>query len=402
MKPVIYSKAESSLVRELTYNDQTWVLHVGLHNGGGYSYQDFPPDEYDAFLMAPSKGTFYNQHVKGRYESLNDKDLPAVMPKMIDGDWNDVEPLPPPAMDDTWPPKSAFDAIPEDTLEIAGGTIGVTGGSDVVVSAPEPVALMVLAPVREVMEKLSDVGSKLAVLNKKSDTLTKRSFAVSDRASYDDVQAIVKAIKAHGGEIVSLIDPVRDVFYKAYSAIQERQKLATEPLNIAMKTANASLNAYDDKMAAEARERQRIADKAAADAAEAARKAESERLTLAAVEDHLQDGDTEAAELLFQIPIEAPSQPIYSEKVYSYEPKLPDVSKRKNWKGEILDIEAIILDVAAGIKYMKEHGNLGGHAPANFLSANNTSINQVAKALESNAKFPGIRFHNDVVRATRS
>src|ERR1700722_13372846 len=316
MKPVIYSKAESSLVRELTYNDQTWVLHVGLHNGGGYSYQDFPPDEYDAFLMAPSKGTFYNQHVKGKYDSLNDKDLPAQMPQTID---SDLEVLPPPAMDDTWPPKYAFDAIPEDSLEIAGGAA-------VEVLEPE-VALVTTAPLTEVMGKLNSVSSQLAVLNKKSLTFTSRTFSVTDRKSYDDVQSVVKLIKAHGGEIVALVDPVRDVFYRPYNAIQTKQKEATEPLNIAMKTANAALNAYDDKMAAEARERQRIADKAAADAAEAARKAESERLTLAAVEDHLQDGNTEAAEKLFADPIEAPSQPIYSEKVFSYEPQVQGVSK---------------------------------------------------------------------------
>lgn len=396
LEPVTYSKAESSLIREIQYNDSEWILHVVMHNSNGYHYQNFPPEEYDAFLMAPSKGSFYNKNVKGRYESLNDKDLPVEMPKTIDAKLDDV--LPPPAMDDTWPPRAAFDAVAgaDDALEIAG-----SAAVEPEVLEPE-VALVTTAPLTEVMSKLSSVSTQLAALNKKSLAFISQEFAVTDRKSYDEVQTTVKLIKSHGAEIVALVDPIRDVFFKAYSAIQGKQKEATEPLNIAMKTANAALNAYDDKMAAEARERQRIADKAAADAAEAARRAESERLTLAAVEDKLAEGDTKAAEMLFADPIEAPAQPIYSERVYSYEPEVKGVSKRKNWKGDVLDIEAIIIDVAEGIKCMKANGNLGGHAPANFLTANGTSINQVAKALESNAKFPGIRFYNDAVRATRA
>lgn len=426
MEPVKFTKEESSLVSSIQYDEATWVLDVLFHNGNGYSYSDVGPEVYAEMLKADSKGSYYNRNIKGHYESLNHRDLPPEMePKTIEGDfkeqlkasvdehsgfgqpgWKDMPKVeftkegfvdPPQMRDPSWPPEDVMDVIMgNDALEVAGGAT-----AEPEVMAPVT-ALVVVGPVQEMMAKLSDVSSKLAVLNKKSEVYTKRSFVVTDQATYDEVQQAVRGIKAHGGEIVQLIDPVRDVFYRAYSAIQEKQKAAVEPLNIAMKAANGVLNMWDDQKTREAQERQRKADRLANEQAEKDRQAESQRLTLAAVDDHLIAGDTAAAERLFAEPIEAPSQPVYAEKVYSEAPAPKGVSKRKNWKGEVVDIVELILDVAEGIKSLRANGNLGGHAPVTFLEADAVAINQAVKGLEENARFPGIRAYNEAVRSTRA
>lgn len=404
MEPVKFTVEQSSLISSIQYDEAEWVLDVKFHNGNGYSYQNVGPEVYAELLDAESKGSYYNRNIKGHFESLNHRDMPPEMePKTIEGTFQEQLKESVEERDPSWPPEDVMDAVMgNDALEVPGGTLGVAGGPDVKVVAPEPVALMVIGPVNEVMAKLSDVSQQLAVLNKKSSGLIVREFLVKDQATYDEVQQAVKDIKTHGGEIVKLVDPVRDVFYRAYVAVQERQKAATEPLNEAIRKANASLNAYDDLMAARRREQQRLADEEAARRSEELRKAESERLTLAAVDDHLQAGDTQAAERLFEEPIQAPSQPVYADRIYSEAPPPKGVSKRPNWKGEVTDIVEIILDVAKGIEYSRANpGKSAGNAPVSFLEADQSAINTTIKGTEGNVHYPGIRNYNDTVRSTR-
>jgi len=425
MEPVRYSKEESSLIESVQFDESTWTLDVHMHNKNSYSYSDVPPEVYDEFLRSPSKGSFYNRNIKGKFESLNHKDLPAQMPETpvkdqlrasmaeqtIEGEPFDITRVetdfelnfsdkPSPIMvveeDPNWPPQAAFDAIPEDdALEVAGGAAVVE--PEVVVET----ALVTVAPINEVMGKLATASKQLSVFATRSAVLLARPFVVTNNIDYLAVQTTVKEIKQHGIDIAAVIDPIRETFYRAYNAVQTKQKEALDPLNAAIRVANQVLNAYDTKLENEARERQRLADKAAAEASEARRRQESERLTLAAVDDHLQAGDTDAAERLFADPIEAPSQPVYAERVYTEAPITKGVSKRKNWGGEVTDFEALVLDVAEGIKSMKASGNVGGHAPINFLEANMTAVNQACKALEANAKYPGIMSRNNAVRSTR-
>lgn len=395
MEPVRFTKEQSSLISSIQYDEATWVLDIHMHNGNAYSYSDVGPETYAELMKADSKGSFYNRNIKGHFESFNHKDLPAEMPATIEGEFKEqLKTSVAEDRDPSWPPEDVMDAIMgTDALEVAGETKDET---------PPPVALMVLAPVQEVIAKLNDVGLQLSVLNKRSAELLVLPMAVTDNATHAAVQQTVKDLKAHGGEIIKLVDPVRDVFYKAYTAIQERQKAATEPLNEGIRLRNSALNAYETKLDNEARQRQRLADEEADRQSAARQKQESERLTLAALDDHLEAGQTAAAERLFEEPIQAPAQPVYAEKIYSEAPATKGVSKRKNWKGEVQDIVELILDVAEGIKHARANdGNNGGHAPISFLEADQSAINTTIKGTEGNVKYPGIRVYNDTVRSTR-
>jgi len=43
------------------------ILTVVFHNGRAYDHPGVPYAMFEALLLAESKGVFYNQHIRGRY-----------------------------------------------------------------------------------------------------------------------------------------------------------------------------------------------------------------------------------------------------------------------------------------------------------------------------------------------
>ena len=54
--------------KSIGYNGETQELHVQFLSGGYYIYHDIPQEVFDGMLDAPSKGSFLNRDVKGRYQ----------------------------------------------------------------------------------------------------------------------------------------------------------------------------------------------------------------------------------------------------------------------------------------------------------------------------------------------
>ena len=123
---------------------------------------------------------------------------------------------------------------------------------------------------------------------------------------------------------------------------------------------------------------------------------------MSAVNDAFAEGDEERANMLFENPVEAPPVPAYAPRIEPGFVPMTGVSKRENWSGEVVDIEALILDIAEGIKLKRAGKDTGGHAPSTFLAPAQTQINQQAKASKDTKTFPGIRFVNTPVRSTRT
>jgi hypothetical protein len=66
MTEMIY--VDSSNVEAIGYDADAQELHVQfLSSGGYYVYHDVPRHVFDAFMSAPSKGSFLNREVKGVY-----------------------------------------------------------------------------------------------------------------------------------------------------------------------------------------------------------------------------------------------------------------------------------------------------------------------------------------------
>lgn len=59
-----YTPVTSSSLAEVGYEPRTRTLGVRFRNGGEYHYRHVPQDVYDGLLKAPSKGTYFDQHIK--------------------------------------------------------------------------------------------------------------------------------------------------------------------------------------------------------------------------------------------------------------------------------------------------------------------------------------------------
>lgn len=58
----------SSSIKCIDYDVATGILAVTLTRGATYLYHGVPESVVASFLSAPSKGQFYNQYIRGRYQ----------------------------------------------------------------------------------------------------------------------------------------------------------------------------------------------------------------------------------------------------------------------------------------------------------------------------------------------
>lgn len=69
--PDDWVSVSSSAVKEVAYDPYTRRLWVRFTSGPkAYAFDGFPPAKWKLFLAAGSKGTFYHQHIQGRYRAL--------------------------------------------------------------------------------------------------------------------------------------------------------------------------------------------------------------------------------------------------------------------------------------------------------------------------------------------
>lgn len=64
----------SRVIRAFLYDAAARVLTVRFVSGRAYRYRDVPPEIVTAFRAAPSKGVFFNAHIRDRFAC---RELPA-------------------------------------------------------------------------------------------------------------------------------------------------------------------------------------------------------------------------------------------------------------------------------------------------------------------------------------
>ena len=57
----------SHLLASAGYDPETQILEVEFSRGGIYEYEGVQPEIYQAFLAAPSHGSYLLSEIKGRY-----------------------------------------------------------------------------------------------------------------------------------------------------------------------------------------------------------------------------------------------------------------------------------------------------------------------------------------------
>ncbi|MGA1354220.1 MAG: KTSC domain-containing protein [Candidatus Limnocylindrus sp.] len=77
--PVNYDlhPVRSSMIREIGYTTPKRQMHVRFNTGNVYGFSDVPVDVYSGLLKADSKGTYFNENVRDKYEH---KKMAAVIP----------------------------------------------------------------------------------------------------------------------------------------------------------------------------------------------------------------------------------------------------------------------------------------------------------------------------------
>jgi hypothetical protein len=434
-----FTLCDSTLISEYRYDDETWTLALRFRGTGELRlYAEFPPDVADDFEASASKGKFFNAHIARQYpvqklESGPTLDPPppvAADPELeadiaaLEAEWvrdapapKEAEPLslqglladadapiaatsygglsrslfPDPPIH--FPPaRSSFAVNGFDAQEVAQPEVSQ---NEIKLPLPEP---QILSP-EQAVAVISPKSPKADALTAEAHRLAAIGIDVSDHASYTQLFNHTQRLTTVRKALFDLIDPYREIAYRAYEAIQTLNKTRLGPPDLAIKGNKIKLVVYEQVQEAKRAEAQRLADVAAAAAAEAERLRIQEELTLAEVGDAFALGDTARAEELFENPIAVAPLPSYAARVAGYAP--PPVkggSTGKNWKAVVTDKEALILDIAAGIEFFKKNGHLGGHAPVTFLTLNEVAMNAEAKAKEKQLVYPGVHAENQPVK----
>ena len=61
---------DSSMIKSVGYDKSNQSLMINFNKGKIYSYANVPQAVYIEMTKAESKGAFFHQHIKGKYEAV--------------------------------------------------------------------------------------------------------------------------------------------------------------------------------------------------------------------------------------------------------------------------------------------------------------------------------------------
>lgn len=64
-------RPQSSNIREIAYDPASREMQVTFHSGSTYSYQGVSAADHQAFVGAPSAGSHFAAHIKGKYQGVS-------------------------------------------------------------------------------------------------------------------------------------------------------------------------------------------------------------------------------------------------------------------------------------------------------------------------------------------
>lgn len=406
------TQCDSSLIRAYDFDFDASILTIVFKSTNEVRhYTGFPPELFWEFEESESKGKFFNSRIKAQFEVLksgkvSDEQIAAAVSETSthineDGDTTVVK------TKVTGYQYVGSDEVLPEGARVISPDLGITD-DDIrsVDPAYSPVRDENLT--REEEEALAEPAKKKTavdgVLSQWNALVTTQPavLKIADAKHYTTVAETLKKKVGIRDTVFGILDPIREIVYKAYKDVMERQKAILAPIDESIKADKTALLAYDQEQQRIAREAQQKAQREAEEAQERERQRQTEELRLQVASDHAETGNIEEAEAsLFDETIQAPVTPVYAPYVPAATPVTAGLSGRKNWKARLISLEALVLDVAEGIKCQKEKGNLMGHAPLNVLEAKLTALNQAAKASERVDLYPGVEGFNDAVMNVR-
>lgn len=404
---------DSSLIKGYEFDENSWVLTVVFRsNNSARAYNDCSPELFGEFESSESKGKFYNSRIKGVLESLDlgkigDEELKdaadqAEAEKYLDeqiaaGNTATVS-VQLPAIEVPNPRSqmvvSGLGITDEDILAVDPGYQGGKTEESIVetLAKTENVAMSVPKSSRTELQSLLDESHGLVVAVKPITSIAEYT-AVSER--------LQKKVTVRD-RLFNILDPVRKALWDALTVTRTQHGLILDPIDASIKADKLALVAWSTEQQRIALEKQRAAQRAAEEEAAKEQARRTEALRLQVAQEQAEAGDMEQAEAsLFDQTIQAAPVQVYAPRVEVAVPVIEGQSTRKNWSAEVVDFEALVLDVAEGIKSLKATNNLAGHAPITVLEVCQPKLNQLAKASEATLRIPGVVARNNPVLAQR-
>lgn len=206
-----------------------------------------------------------------------------------------------------------------------------------------------------------------------------RSLKISDQATYEIACEELKGIKGLRAQVEEAFGPIVKKAYEAHREAVLQRKKADAPLDEAEGILKQSIATWQTEQERVRREEQRRLEE------EARRKQEEE------LEQQIEQAEAEGAsaaevEAIIERAPAMPAAPVVAAPTIA---PVSGVSTRETWAAEVTDLAAFIKHVAAH----PEHSAL--------LLPNMTAINQMARALKSAMKIPGVRVYSSSTVAVR-
>jgi hypothetical protein len=200
-------------------------------------------------------------------------------------------------------------------------------------------------------------------------------ISIVNNELYEIAAEYLLGLKSLENEIEETFDPVIKSTHSAWKSALAAKAKHFEPVEAAVKIIKAKMGTYQVEAEKRARLEQEEFKRQALEEDEKDRAARAESL--------IASGRPEEALLLLEGESEAPPVVLQS----SGAPRAEGIQTREVWKGEVVDLEALVKAVAAGT------------APIALLEPCQSKINGMVKMLGKELKIPGIRVYSEKVIA---
>jgi hypothetical protein len=201
---------------------------------------------------------------------------------------------------------------------------------------------------------------------------------ITDQASYDGAtKLLLEEIIPFRKKWADYWKPLTGAAWDAYKKIQAKFKERDEPAEAAEHAVKKEIRRWDDEQIRIEQERQRAAQEALEKAAE------EERLRAAIVAEQSGATETEVSAIV-DAPVAVVAEPVAS----AYQ-RTSGISRRSNWKAKVTDLHALVKAAA------KDKNLLA------YLEANQTALNNRAKADQKTLNIPGVVPYDDAIVSAR-
>ncbi len=233
---------------------------------------------------------------------------------------------------------------------------------------------------------------------------TVEALTVTTPETFVEAGDLLKTIAVYVKQVEEVMGPIVSANHKAWQTVLQQRAKLLQPAENAKRLLGRRMADYEAEVRRQHEEagRQRRLEQERLEAAERQRvteeqrrlKAEAEERALAEATVAEAAGDRDLAERIVATPtVVTPPAPravfVPPATTTAPPPKVEGVAFRDNWSAEVVNLMALVKAVASGAQ------------PITYLQANQTALNQVARALKDQLTIPGVRAKNDRTTSAR-